>query len=35
MLIYASQQQSGWFTLTPAQGAAPFGKDAALPFNTP
>jgi hypothetical protein len=33
LLIYASHQQGGWFTLTPAQGAVPFGGDAALPFR--
>ncbi|MDQ0850965.1 hypothetical protein QFZ65_002903 [Arthrobacter sp. B3I9] len=33
MLIYASRQQDGWFTLTPAQGAVPFERGAALPFR--
>jgi hypothetical protein len=33
MLIYASQQQGGWFTLTPARGAGPFERGAALPFR--
>ena len=35
MLIYSSQQQGGWFTLTPDQGAAPFERGATLPFHTP
>jgi hypothetical protein len=33
MLIYASHQQGGWFTLTPAQGSVPFEQGAALPFR--
>ncbi|WP_426976765.1 hypothetical protein ACQCSU_18835 [Pseudarthrobacter sp. O4] len=34
MLIYASNQDGGWFTQTPAQGAVPFERDTPLPFRT-
>ena len=33
MLIYASKRDSGWSTLTPAQGAVPVERGAALPFR--
>ncbi len=34
MLIYATQQNGYWFTLTPAQGAVPFNDGMPLPFET-
>lgn len=33
MLIYATQQQGEWFTVTPAQGAVPLEEGATLPFK--
>ncbi|MGY2743032.1 hypothetical protein [Arthrobacter sp. UYCu723] len=34
MLIYARNQDGGWFTQTPAQGAVPFESGTPLPFRT-
>ena len=34
MLIYATQQNGYWFTLTPAQGAIPLDNGMPLPFDT-
>ena len=33
MLIFASKQEGGWFTQTPAQGAVPFEAGEPLPFG--
>jgi len=34
MLIYATEQNGFWFTMTPAQGAVPFDSGTPLPFET-
>ncbi len=34
MLIYATEQDGYWFTVTPAQGAVPFDVGTPLPFET-
>ncbi|WP_427132931.1 hypothetical protein [Pseudarthrobacter sp. S9] len=34
MLIFASKEDGGWFTQTPAQGAVPFPERTPLPFRT-
>ena len=33
MLIFATKQEGGWFTQTPAQGAVPFETGKPLPFG--
>ncbi|KRE64006.1 hypothetical protein ASG92_03650 [Arthrobacter sp. Soil736] len=33
VLIYATEQNHHWFTMTPAQGVLPFDRGARLPFN--
>ena len=33
LLVYASRQNGGWFTMTPAQGAVAFEPGAQLPFS--
>ena len=34
MLIYATNQNGYWFTMTPAQGAVPFDNGMPVPFET-
>ena len=33
VLIYATEQNQQWFTMTPAQGVLPFDRGDRLPFN--